>query len=913
MSEEDNGTIEIGAPVSAKYRGAWCEGKVKTASYCVQFKVTFVHDPSKQITLEQGQVRGGSKIGERVEAQNPSTKKFAPADIVRVVDKSTYLIRFNDGDERRLRRRAVTRKGPMHFERSENLDNFPIVDPKKLISPSHRRRRSSLVASSEESDSDDDADEEEDRLSERNMNPSGTHHDVVLVDAGTVPFWPAMVVPFEEVVSSMCGDEQVDAAKFFVVRFFADNSFGLVEQERVYLFNRGATPFTEQLHLQAFQMDLGVHRALHFVDHHELPQGFEWPSFQPSDEEDQSDSDESESSGESDDDWVPDPVEEKKFYDGLIQHHAKLGTVFKRHPVLGFRDLNLFRLFKTVEAKGGYTMVTKQKGWRAIYDEMGFEARATGANAIRSSFEKHLLPFLRASNPHMKFEDVKEESEEEQVNDSAFRFQIGDIVTTKASNKAYHGRIEDREIVTEADLDDEDDEAGPQYLIHYIGWGKRFDEWLPESKIKKSAGPPPKRVVKKIKAKRPRFEYTSSSSDDNDGVGDSQADEEVMATTPAAASSPPSTALQAPTPPPSPPDAPPNPSPTRSPPATRLSMDNPLPSDDPLQQEKNDEKRDLDEETSERRREEKEERKARSRGRKRSHKRDEAESLEFDSTGPADFGNDLPEVFQGDDSLISREEGGGDLPTSELGDDGNEQASYPKRRGRKPKHPRPEVEEEDNDLDDEPNFGVASRLRRISVPSTPNPGRPEGFGEAEYFGSLEQLQAGSQDKADEPSSKKKGRWANHTSKAKLKAMRATTSFMDDAPNDGMGDRKRRSKAKLDANETSDEKSLSPGYFRCYSPFCMRYSVPIGSCYSPACLKMASSPDDFRRRKVPFVSVTEINAQKYLDTLPVADQIDFIRKRLELHGKILRKLERKRRRRDDCYEEDPDPKRAPVFY
>ena len=75
-----------------------------------------------------------------------------------------------------------------------------------------------------------------------------------------------------------------------------------------------------------------------------------------------------------------------------------------------------------------------------------------------------------------------------------------------------------------------------------------------------------------------------------------------------------------------------------------------------------------------------------------------------------------------------------------------------------------------------------------------------------------------------------------------------------------------------------------------------------------------------------------NAQKFLDTLTIEDQIDFIRKRLELHkfvavtpahrfpysinSKALRKLERKRKVRDETPAtdtEDGEPKRPPALF
>ena len=387
--DDDAATLEVGAQVSAKYRGAWCEGKVKAVQFQVQFKVEFAHEPGKTLTLEQAQVRSGTRPGDRVEAQNPANKRFMPATIVRVFDKCTYLIRFNDGDERKLRRRAVTRKGPAHFDAANNLDNFPITDPTKLATPpSGRRRRLSL--DDEDKGDEDDASDANSAASDKPEHPSGSLHDVVLVQPANAkePMWAAVVVPWEEAPSWIAEEESHDEKKALLVRFFADSSFGVVERDKAWILKRGVAPFAEQLQRAAFQADPAVNRALYFLDEKELPAGFEWPDWNLRDEEQADSSDDEAGSGEEDEEWDPDPADVKAFHNELLQHHTKAGTTFNEHPVLGFRDLNLFRLYTLVDHYGGSSEVSKLKLWRNVYEDMGFEPRSTGANSIRAAFEK---------------------------------------------------------------------------------------------------------------------------------------------------------------------------------------------------------------------------------------------------------------------------------------------------------------------------------------------------------------------------------------------------------------------------------------------------------------------------------------------------------------------------------------------
>ena len=49
--------------------------------------------------------------------------------VQRVTDGSHYTVAFHDGDERTLRRGAVTLMGPAHFQEGGTLGSFPLGDP----------------------------------------------------------------------------------------------------------------------------------------------------------------------------------------------------------------------------------------------------------------------------------------------------------------------------------------------------------------------------------------------------------------------------------------------------------------------------------------------------------------------------------------------------------------------------------------------------------------------------------------------------------------------------------------------------------------------------------------------------------------------------------------------------------------
>ena len=72
----------------------------------------------------------------------------------------------------------------MHYDKSETLDNFPILDPKKFTSPTtsgRRLRGGNSLSDNDDSDVEDDDDDQGGDEEEDNEHPSGERHDAVLV------------------------------------------------------------------------------------------------------------------------------------------------------------------------------------------------------------------------------------------------------------------------------------------------------------------------------------------------------------------------------------------------------------------------------------------------------------------------------------------------------------------------------------------------------------------------------------------------------------------------------------------------------------------------------------------------------------------------------------------------------------
>ncbi|XP_032372680.1 AT-rich interactive domain-containing protein 5A [Etheostoma spectabile] len=107
---------------------------------------------------------------------------------------------------------------------------------------------------------------------------------------------------------------------------------------------------------------------------------------------------------ECEEDATPGPVqmEEKAFVSRLHAFMKDRGTPIERIPHLGFKQINLWRIYKAVEKLGGYDSVTARRLWKKVYDELGGSPGSTSAaTCTRRHYEKLVLPLER----HLKGED----------------------------------------------------------------------------------------------------------------------------------------------------------------------------------------------------------------------------------------------------------------------------------------------------------------------------------------------------------------------------------------------------------------------------------------------------------------------------------------------------------------------------
>ncbi|XP_062399722.1 AT-rich interactive domain-containing protein 5A [Sardina pilchardus] len=89
-------------------------------------------------------------------------------------------------------------------------------------------------------------------------------------------------------------------------------------------------------------------------------------------------------------------AEERAFVDNLYRFMKDRGTPIERIPHLGFKQINLWKIYKAVEALGGYDSVTARRLWKNVYDELGGSPGSTSAaTCTRKHYERLVLPFER--------------------------------------------------------------------------------------------------------------------------------------------------------------------------------------------------------------------------------------------------------------------------------------------------------------------------------------------------------------------------------------------------------------------------------------------------------------------------------------------------------------------------------------
>ncbi|KAF8787225.1 AT-rich interactive domain-containing protein like [Argiope bruennichi] len=341
MATDEPPYLTIGTDVSAKYKGAFCEAKIKKVNRIVK-----------------------CKIGAEIDAKHPEKGQFMEAVINKVQDYSQYTVVFDDGDETTLRRTSLCLKSGRHFAESPTLDQFPLTNPEHFSSPVigtsklKRKRRSTMNSSLDYESSDDENIPRKVRaIRDKEQNP----------DLGKVS------------TIKISKDEHL-------IRSFKDGKYYQVPKRDIREFIKDAVQKVENNSLR-----LAVEKATNYLEKDELPPHWDKALFAGLDSQSADEESHDSDSDTSDDE----PSEEKdRFVAQLYKFMDERGTPINKAPVVSNRDLNLYKLFRIMHKLGGYNKVTNKNKWKTVYTRMGLpQSNLNGPNQIKVAYKRFLQSF----------------------------------------------------------------------------------------------------------------------------------------------------------------------------------------------------------------------------------------------------------------------------------------------------------------------------------------------------------------------------------------------------------------------------------------------------------------------------------------------------------------------------------------
>lgn len=387
--------LTVGTDVSAKYRGAFCEAKIKTVKRLVKVKVLLKQDNTTQL-VQDDQVKGPLRVGAIVETRT-SDGSFQEAIISKLTDASWYTVVFDDGDERTLRRTSLCLKGERHFAESETLDQLPLTNPEHFGTPviakkTNRGRRSSLPITEDEKEEESSEEEDEDK---RRLNDELLGKVVSVVSTSEKTEWyPALVI------SPSCNDDVTVKKDQCLVRSFIDSKFYSIARKDIKEVDILSLPDSE------LSAKPGLQKASIFIKTRVVPDNWKMDISEilessSSDDEDNPagvNEEEKEKEAKKEEEDVPeeelDPEERDNFLQQLYKFMEDRGTPINKPPVLGYKDLNLFKLFRLVYHQGGCDNIDSGAVWKQIYMDLGIPILNSAASYnVKTAYRKYLYGF----------------------------------------------------------------------------------------------------------------------------------------------------------------------------------------------------------------------------------------------------------------------------------------------------------------------------------------------------------------------------------------------------------------------------------------------------------------------------------------------------------------------------------------
>ncbi|XP_059485195.1 AT-rich interactive domain-containing protein 4A isoform X2 [Neocloeon triangulifer] len=367
-----------GTEVSAKYKGAFCEAKVRKVVRSVKCRVTLKSGGT--IVVQDDQITGHLMNGANVEVKLPDKKDPIEGTIAKIQDCSQYTVVFDDGDITTLRRTALCLKSGRHFAEGDTLDKLPLTHPEHFSNPVVNNRRGRRSRQAHDDSMDDDGPKKGKKKEEREADIG----KVVCVEVGDKKkvkdnWFPGLVVEptAQDTVKINVKDE-------YLVRSFKDGRYYTVPKKEAFEFTREIGAKVDNNSLKA-----AVDKAVLFLDKDELPPHWDRDLLFGLEESSDSDTDGSDSESERQED-------KDQFVAKLFTFMEGCGSPINNAPSIYDEDLDLHKLFKVVERLGGYNKVTAQSQWKLVTQKlnlMNITANTTTANLVKNLYKKYLHGF----------------------------------------------------------------------------------------------------------------------------------------------------------------------------------------------------------------------------------------------------------------------------------------------------------------------------------------------------------------------------------------------------------------------------------------------------------------------------------------------------------------------------------------
>lgn len=449
ISEPEPVVLTEGTEVSAKYKGAFCEAKIKNVSRMVKCRVSF-KGPGSSVVVAEDNIKGHLRVGGAVEVKHNSN--YVEATIAKIMDGSQYTVVFDDGDVTTLKRTSLCLKSGKHYSESESLDHLPLTNPEHFGNPVRggrgKRKRHTLNSAASPgsnqpsypcSDADDDdsaeggtvsgsidddddcasnltqqsisKDKDDDTRSPDQKDESDSVGKVYVIEYGEKrgskakdTWYPALVVspttPENNTVKSL------DSENEFLIKSFKDNKFYAVLRKDVKEFDRAlyCSSLTDSNSSAALRA--AVDKTITYLEKQELPN--QWDSdlllqpFKADDGQETGITSELDSAADDDFEEYKDdqPSEEKdRFVAQLYKFMDERGTPINRVPTVNGKELDLYRLHRLVNKMGGYNKITSKDTWRTVYVRAELPSCSTdnqeniAVNQLKAAYKKYLLNF----------------------------------------------------------------------------------------------------------------------------------------------------------------------------------------------------------------------------------------------------------------------------------------------------------------------------------------------------------------------------------------------------------------------------------------------------------------------------------------------------------------------------------------